>query len=215
MKNQPLNLSHIAHRQLIGWLGLAMPILVVSFATFFPVPNDPGGVPLASISAYFHTSAVGVFVGTLFALSMFLFSYPGYEGEKADRVLGKIAGIAALGVAFFPTKAPENLPPPLWWSAWMRPLHYTCAATLFVTFILFSLWLFRKSSAVTRTEMSAGKRLRNKIYLGCGIVMIASVLWAGSSLSTHGPIFLPEAIALVAFAVSWLTKGEAIRALAD
>jgi len=35
------------------------------------------------------------------------------------------------------------------------------------------------------------------------------VLWAASSMVTHAPIFLPESIAIIGFAVSWLTKGEA------
>ena len=39
--------------------------------------------------------------------------------------------------------------------------------------------------------------------------MIGSVLWAASSLITHAPIFIPEAIAIFAFAISWLVKGEA------
>ena len=38
--------------------------------------------------------------------------------------------------------------------------------------------------------------------------MIASVLWAASSLITYAPIFYPEAIAIFAFAISWLVKGE-------
>ena len=38
--------------------------------------------------------------------------------------------------------------------------------------------------------------------------MIGSVLWAASSLITHAPIFYPEAIAIFAFAISWLVKGE-------
>jgi hypothetical protein len=39
--------------------------------------------------------------------------------------------------------------------------------------------------------------------------MIVAVLWAASSMVTHAPIFLPESIAIIGFAVSWLTKGEA------
>jgi hypothetical protein len=40
--------------------------------------------------------------------------------------------------------------------------------------------------------------------------MIGCVLWAASSLITHAPIFW-QAIAIVAFAISWLVKGEAHR----
>jgi|ETNmetMinimDraft_26_1059896.scaffolds.fasta_scaffold22640_4 hypothetical protein len=38
--------------------------------------------------------------------------------------------------------------------------------------------------------------------------MIGSVVWAGSSVFTHDPIFWPEVVALWAFAMSWLVKGE-------
>ena len=41
--------------------------------------------------------------------------------------------------------------------------------------------------------------------------MIVAVLWAASSMFTHAPIFLPESIAIIAFAVSWLIKGEAYK----
>jgi hypothetical protein len=39
--------------------------------------------------------------------------------------------------------------------------------------------------------------------------MIVCVLWAASFSFTDAPIFVPEAIAIVAFAISWLVKGEA------
>ena len=45
--------------------------------------------------------------------------------------------------------------------------------------------------------------------MACGVVMIVSVVWAAVALNAGQSIFLPEAIALVAFAISWLTKGRA------
>ncbi|HMB70490.1 MAG TPA: hypothetical protein VKU85_14340 [bacterium] len=90
-----------------------------------------------------------------------------------------VAGTAALGVALFPTGAPEPLVAPPWWHHWVRVLHYVSAVTLFLCFILFAGWS----------------------------------LWAASALITQGPIFVPESIAIMAFAVSWLTKGKAYRLL--
>jgi hypothetical protein len=52
----------------------------------------------------------------LFVLSLFLFTYPGYEHVIADRVIGCVGGAAALGVALFPTTAPEGLSAPPWWN---------------------------------------------------------------------------------------------------
>jgi len=56
-----------------------------------PVNNLPQWDLLNSISAYYYTGAVAVFVGVLFALSLFLFTYPGYERVFADRVVGGLA----------------------------------------------------------------------------------------------------------------------------
>ena len=164
-----------------------------------------------SISAYYHTGAVAVFVGVLFALALFLLTYRGYKGHWADRVVGFIGGVCALGVALFPTGAPGDVSEPTWWSPTMRTIHYVAAASLFIVFIVFSLWLFRKSSVPRGQPLPPDKRRRNFVYLLCGLAMIACVLWAGSSYFTNQPIFWPEAIALWAFAISWLVKGYAHR----
>ncbi len=207
---EPLDFSYLFHRQLIGELGFLLPFIVVGMSKLLPVERSSGSSMLESISAYYYTSATAFFVGILFALAMLLFAYRGYEGDKADRVAGKIAGISALCVAFFPTKAPNGFSEPLWWIPWMRTAHYISAVALFLCFIVFSLWLFRKSS-VPQDRLPTDKKWRNRIYLWCGIVMIASVLWAASALLTDQDIFWPEAIALWAFAVSWLVKGQAYR----
>jgi hypothetical protein len=80
---------------------------------------------------------------------------------------------------------------------------------LFTSFILFAIWLFRKSSVPRKMDRPVEKRRRDTIYLICGIAMIISVLWAASSLITKAPIFWPETVAIVAFAISWLVKGKA------
>ncbi|NQT93659.1 MAG: hypothetical protein HQ559_12940 [Lentisphaerae bacterium] len=208
-------LSHRAHRRLIGVLGLLLPVLLYLLAGVRATEGLPRWGLLDSVSAYYYTGAVGVFVGVLFALSLFLFTYPGYKGVVADRVVGILGGTAALGVALCPTAAPEGLAEPTWWCNLVRTVHYVSAVLLFVAFILFSIWLFRKSNIPNRRDRPAGKRRRDDICLACGIIMIVCVLWATSSMITHAPIFLPEAISIVAFAVSWLVKGEAYQPIVD
>jgi hypothetical protein len=205
----PRVLSQQAHRRLIGYLGFFLPVLLYLVAGLRPSDGLPPWQVLTSVSAYYYTGAVGIFIGVLFALSLFLFTYPGYEGEHADRVLGTLGGLAALGVALFPTTAPGGLVPPTWWTPTIRTIHYGSAVSLFVVFILFSIWLFRKSSVPLRANRPRDKRWRDHICLACGIAMIVCVLWAASALITHGPIFWAEALAIMAFAISWLVKGEA------
>jgi len=202
------SLSQQAHRRLIGILGLLLPLLLFIFAGLRHTVGLPAWTPLNSISAYYYTGAVAIFVGVLFALALFLLTYPGYKGVIADRLLGLVGGTAAILVALFPTSAPDGLSAPTWWSPYMRTVHYLSAVVLFVAFILFAIWLFRKSNIPRRGDRPLEKRRRDDICLASGIIMIASVLWAASSMFTHAPIFIPESIAIIAFAVSWLTKGE-------
>ena len=203
----PKDLSQQAHRRIIGVLGLLLPMLLYLVAGLRPTAPLPRWTLLDSVSAYYYTGAVVILVGVLFALSLFLFTYPGYENVIADRIVGCVGGAAALCVALFPTTAPGGLCPPPWWYSWQRTVHYVSAVILFISFILFAVWLFRKSNVPKGQTRPPEKRWRDRVCLTCGLVMVLSVLWAASSLITRAPIFIPEAIAIVAFAISWLVKG--------
>jgi len=207
----PRDLSQLLHRRIIGVLGFFLPLLVYVGAGVRPTQGLARWELLPSVSAYYYAGSGEIFVGVLFALSLFLFSYPGYKGVIADRVVGGLGGCAALGVALFPTAAPAGQAEPFWWSPSTRVIHYVSAVLLFVAFILFSVWLFRKSNVPDKDKRPREKRWRDAVCLACGITMIVCVLWAASSLATQMPIFWPEAIAIIAFAISWLAKGETHR----
>jgi heme A synthase len=202
-------LSLQAHRRIVGTIGFFLPALVYLFAAARPTAGLDRWQLLWSVSAYYYTGAIGVFVGALFALSLFLFSYRGYKGVVADRIVGAIGGLAALIVALFPTAAPGELHEPSWWGEATAVVHYVAAVVLFLSFILFAIWLFRRSDVKKRSERPPDKRFRDDVCLGCGLVMIACVTWAAIAKYRDTPIFWPESIAIVAFAISWLVKGEA------
>ena len=90
---------------------------------------------------------------------------------------------------------------------------YLCSLLLFLMFAVYALWLFRLGSDEERAKPS--KRRRNIVYLVCGIVIIASIIWAGIAGFLDQSIFWPESLALVAFSISWLTKGYALRTLGN
>jgi hypothetical protein len=205
------DISGHAHRQAIGYLGLALPILLVQVERLRPnalSDNWSGN----SISAYYWTGAVSLFVGLLAALSLFLLTYRGYanESHKYDRAAAIIAGVAAAFVALFPTSPPSGIVPP-WWREWISATHAAAAITLFSTFAVFSLWLFRKTAP--GEQPTADKKRRNAIYLLCGIAIVASMVWAVVEHRLDRSIFWPESSALVFFAWSWLVKGQAVRSI--
>ncbi|GMR12544.1 MAG: DUF998 domain-containing protein [Gemmatimonadota bacterium] len=209
------DLSQKAHRQLIGYLGLLLPVILFGLAGSRPTTGLPRWDTLDSVSAYYYTGAVAAFVGVLFALALFLFTYRGYKNDRADRVAGSAGGLFALGVALFPTSPPGAVSAPSWWSPTTGTIHYVSAISLFIVFIVFSLWLFRKTNVPKGEPLPSDKLWRNRIYLICGLVMVVGVLWAGTSFFTGAPIFWPETIALSAFAASWLVKGYAYRPVVD
>ena len=156
-------------------------------------PDGPG--ILNSVSAYYHTGMRDVFVGSLCAIAVFLMSYHGYE--RKDDIAGDVACIFALGVALLPTIPEANVTPR---DRTLGALHLLSAAGFFLTLAYFSLALFRKTDP-TRPP-TRRKRQRKAVYTFCGctiLVCVALILVA---------IF--QAAAIVAFGVSWFTKGEAI-----
>ncbi len=215
VRKEPDQLSQQAHRRIIGGLGLLLPLLLWVFAGARPMQGLPPWTLLGSVSAYYYTGAIGVFVGVLFALSLFLITYQGYKRVAADRIVGGIGGMAALVVALCPTDPPTPLSAPPWFTPSTSAIHYIAAIVLFGSFILFSLWLFRKSDHPDRSTRPPDKRLRDDICLGCGIAMIGAVIGVGVCALMNESIFWPEVIAIEAFAISWLVKGEAHVAIAE
>jgi hypothetical protein len=209
--SRPDDLSSNAHRQLIGYIGLMLPFLLIIVA----VSRDGMELwrSLESVSAYYYTGAVAAFVGMLVALALFLLTYRGYGNEhhRADRWVASTAACAALLIAFFPTKAPAGVPPLTWWTPSMGVIHHVAAIVLFAMFAAFALWLFRLTAAGEQPD--ADKRWRNVVYLSCGVVIVLCIGWAVFNGLNGKPIFWPESIALIAFAVSWLVKGYALKTI--
>lgn len=203
-----LIISYKLLRKLIGSIGVFLPVILAGGMLYF----DKEYFIQDSISDYYGTQLRDIFVGFMFVLGFFLFTYKGYRCEGKgllynDNFFANLGGAFALGVALFPTTSSNVI---------VRNIHLISAALLFAVFTYFCLVIFRRGVAVeNRSEM---KKLRNKFYLWCGILIILFVAAAGLSfiLMTEETrnktdiIFYCETIALWAFGFSWLIKGEAI-----
>lgn len=198
-------ISYNTLRRAVGILGISLPLILVVGS----VALDKENHILNSISSYYHTSMGNGFVGILCAVALFMFSYLGYDYK--DNIAGHLAGLFALGIAFFPNNTchPETL---------INKLHLTSAILFFCTLIYFSLGLFPKSDK-DKKEWEQPKKDRNTVYYTCGFTMAGAILtiavymiWFKDIqwLKKLDPVFWLETIALVAFGISWLTKGQVI-----
>lgn len=207
--NQSLVISYLALRKTIGFLGLLLPIILVIGGWIFSGTTNIE----PSISDYYYTIMRNVFVGTMCVVALFLFAYNGYE--TIDRIAGFLGCVFALGLVFFPT---DHLTLNTEVHSATGKLHFVFATLFFIVLIFFSLVLFTKSSKTHR--MTGRKKIRNTIYHTCGYVMIGCIVaiavysfWLDapdSPFADWDVIFWGETIALWAFGISWLVKGELI-----
>jgi magnesium-transporting ATPase (P-type) len=195
---------------IIGALAALLPVSMIISAGFF---SDCNTVQ-PSISAYYHTGARDLFVGILCAVGVAMFAYKGYS--KYDNFFATIAAVAAICVALFPTSVCDPMGVciiDVIDTEWKNVIHLIAAVTLFMVLAIFCIFLF----TITDKDASAGRLMRNKIYYGCGIVILLSIIIIAISMNVEGfpqhilgfpVVFLFETVALVAFSLSWLTKSE-------
>ena len=204
--NNSLLMSYLELRRSVGVIGMSLPFVLVFGRMLFQGPGL-----LGSISAYYYSVMGNVFVGSLSAIGVFLWSYRGYE--RKDAVAGHLAAIFALGIALFPT-------PPETGATMIQMLigtvHFTSAAGYFLTLAFFALVLFRKMSPTTApTRM---KLVRNMVYTMSGyailvclaLIVLVKFLASDSPVMRFMPVLVLESVASVAFGISWFVKGEAI-----
>ena len=207
--------SYLELRQAVGWIGLTFPFILVIGAYALP----PHRGLQSSISAYYYTAMGNVFVGLLCAIGVFHLATEGYD--RADRTAGRLACLFALGVAWFPTT--RDCPPPTPTQNIIGDWHYAFAALLFGVLAFFCLRQFPQTTNIaTRTQQ---KKERNAVYYICGWTIAGCIAVIGSvKVFKHFGVlvnfrawldlwkwnFWFESLALIAFGVAFLVKGEFI-----
>jgi len=202
--SRPKILSYPGLRRSGGYLGIALPFVLVLGQVVLrcsPAVQD-------SISAYYHTDLRNILVGDLCAVAVFLVACKGYT--KVDALFGDLAGVCAVGVAFFPTNCtgcPKTI---------ISMLHATFASLLFLQLAIFCLVLFTKT--VPDKTPTPEKLARNRVYRVCGCLilvcivlsLVTSIPWVKPLLGWSDYLFFYESIAVVSFGVAWTTKGGTI-----
>ena len=160
----------------------------------------------SAISSYYHTRSHDLFVGLLFAISFFLFSYRGRA--PFDNFWSTVTALSAIGIGVLPpnpTKVTDEC------YVCVTPLidvpHiYHLLATAIFAFLMFFL--------VLRFAFEAKWRLVVRVYY----LFMAAVMFVGGMYllsiflnvidgGKHGILF-GEAIIILSFAAAWLMKAK-------
>ena len=211
-------------RKAIGLIGFLLPSSLLASVFLFGVEMQD------SISEFFFTPMRDVFVLTLSGIGTFLITYYGHDPDEGDILtdwsVSTVAGITALAVALIPTgcdAAPACYHPLTLLDGLIasdrvqQVLHFGAAGIFLIALALMCLKLFTKSD---RPDPGPHKARRNLIYRICGwviLAMVAALLVVklllgdpfGWDASWHFT-FWAEAIAVWAFGIAWLVKGEAM-----
>lgn len=216
--------SYLGLRRGLGLLGLCLPLVMLGVTFSTPkIDLQP------SISAYYYIPHLGqLMVGVLWAIGIFLIYYRGYptipmpfrrlpnwiSRHLTDANITTVAGFGALVTAILPTcktRSPCDIPV-------VAGLHLAGSVTFLFSLAILSIWSFTETNK-SRTSPDPEKSRSNKVYRTCGWTILAclaacAVVLIGK-IYAIGPIVNPvvwlESIAILAFATSWLVKGDAIQ----
>ena len=187
-------LSYRNLRAITGYVGLTLPVVLL-------IAGLVDGHFESSISAYYYTKVGNVFTGALCVIGVFLLAYR-LTALAVDNIATTLAGIAALGVAFFHC-APQNATPS---QLRLADVHLTCAAVLFVLLGAISLFLFPQD-VPQRWRANLYRALGTLIWLSIALMPTLSSL-AGSFYNNHHVFFILETTCVMAFAASFILKGH-------
>jgi TRAP-type uncharacterized transport system fused permease subunit len=170
---------------------------------------------LDSVSSYYYTSMRDVFVGLLVAVGVFLLFY---RGVKAwDTILVAALGLVVISIALLPMD-PTYSPviraahpgvdtPACYANHGPLKFHDGVSAVFFALMSFIVIFRFPQTKELFITPQ---KQRRNLIYAICGATMALCVVRIVWQLKHDGSIFWPETVAIAAFGIAWLIKGQLV-----
>jgi hypothetical protein len=224
--------SNLVTRAVVGAIGFVLPFIFI----FWEALILKGGVQVrGSLSAYYHTSARDIFVAALCVIGFFLMTYMSGERGTLGFWLSLVAGLAVLGVAFFPKMRP-SLPPgapecgispmpegcapiqQLLGERLVAQVHFVSAAVFILSLAAMCFWVFAKGEEERIKDPNwATKPWMATVIRVCGGVIVLAVLWVAAghflelTIGPLTPLYLGEVVSVWAFGVAWLLKARDLR----
>ena len=214
--------SYLLIRTVVGVLGVALPTVLI-LADWLLLGGE--AQLRGSLSAYYHSPARDLLVGTLFVVGVLLMTYLAGQRDTWDFWLSLVAGVSALGVALLPTPRPGlgpdaprcgTEPRPRGCSGVQQALGETFTGVLhFVSAAVFILCLaamcFLFARRAVRFDGAVGVA---RLFRGAGVLILLAVAWAGlgslADVEVDGlaALYLGEVVAVYAFGVCWFVTGR-------
>jgi hypothetical protein len=204
--------SYLHIRRGVGVIGIALPTLLFLIDWLFLLRAD--AVVRGSLSAYYHSPARDLFVGSLCIVGVLLITYMAAQPTKADYWLSTLAGVAVLGVAFLPTARPhlgEGAPTKLqetFGETAVAAVHFTSAA-IFILSLAALCFVFAH-----REKQYTQRQGRVLFHRGCGVLILAAVAWVvvggmvEATILGFTALYVGEVVSVYAFGASWLIKAH-------
>lgn len=189
------------------YLRVGMGVIAAVFPIWLYAWGRVHGIPLAdSMSAYYWEALekgapVRVwFVGGLFAIGVCLYLYQGFT--KGENYALNVAGLLAIGVAYFPME----------WNCGLEckktSAHGVCAIALFVC-LAYVTWIRSKDTLDYLPDERARKKFSNAYNITSFVMLIAPISAAILQVvfqKTGSYIFFLEAVGIWAFAGYWFIR---------
>lgn len=193
-ENQALSYRNM--RAIIGYIGLTLPLVLL-------VTGIVDGHIETSISTYYYTKVGNVFTGSLCVIGVFLLAYR-LAALAIDNVITTIAGVCALGVAFFHA-APQH---PTLNQARLADVHLTCAGALFFLLGVICVAIFPQDVLPSQKwRVYLYRTLGGLIFVSIALMLILNNV-AHSFYNEYHIFFILETICVMAFAVAFIVKGH-------
>lgn len=198
------SLDTVRLRKTIGWLGFALPWIVLILCVVFNCAPEGHLFPDSISATYYFAPTITPFMIILGAAGIVLICYRGYTW--VDDLINTLTGIFALCICLFPCfnggyGQVGTFQVPVEISGW---IHNISAALFFLLLAYNCIFLFTKSSG----EMTRNKKIRNIIYYVCGGGMATSLVAILFLGSVYSGTWWVEAIALAFFGIAYLTKAD-------
>lgn len=208
--SDPLVRSYLFLRRGIGIIGVAFPVVLIIGAIIL----DHHFELLDSLSAYYYSVMGNVFVGSLWAIGIFLICY---QYDHLDNIVSNIAGFCVIGLSLFPTT--PDVVTVTQQQGMIGKAHFLFATGFLVALAFMAFFLFTRENP---EKVPDRKQKRRKIvYRTCGIAMATCIVLAAIVLFVpylsdnrwqhqYHPILILEFFSTLAFGIAWFVKGETL-----